>query len=89
MVLHNLKTHFRKAALAFAVLCSMLSIVRTIEAQAVDENAGKITERIIQVHTKDDVADAGVLVTPPTRVAKPIAVIWINERSQELNSRLG
>ena len=86
MVLHNLKTHFRKAALAFAVLCSMLSIVRTIEAQAVDENAGKITERIIQVHTKDDVADAGVLVTPPTSVAKPIAVIWIHGATENFYS---
>ena len=86
MVLHNLKTQFRKATLAFAVLCSALSIVRTIEAQAVDENAGKITERIIQVHTKDDVADAGVLVTPPTRVAKPIAVIWIHGATENFYS---
>jgi pimeloyl-ACP methyl ester carboxylesterase len=86
MVLHNLRTQFQKAALAFAVLCSTLSIVRTIEAQAVDGNAGKITERIIQVHTKDDVADAGVLLTPPTSVAKPIAVIWIHGATENFYS---
>ena len=86
MVLHNVKTRFQNATLAFAVLCSTLSIVRTIEAQAVDENAGKITERIIQVHTKDDVANAGVLVTPATSVAKPIAVIWIHGATENFYS---
>jgi pimeloyl-ACP methyl ester carboxylesterase len=86
MVLHNLKTRLQKAALAFGVLCVTLSIVPIIEAQAADESAGKITERIIQVHTKDDVADAGVLLTPPTSVAKPIAVIWIHGAAENFYS---
>jgi len=86
MVLDNLKTEVQKAALAFAVLCSALAIVRTIEAQAVDENAGKVTERIIQVHSKDDVADAGVLLTPPASAAKPMALIWIHGATENFYS---
>jgi pimeloyl-ACP methyl ester carboxylesterase len=84
MVLHNVKNRFQKAALAFAVLCSTSSIVRTIEAQ--DENPGKIIERIIQVHTKDDVADAGMLLTPPMSGAKPIIVIWIHGAAENFYS---
>jgi dienelactone hydrolase len=50
---------------------------QSIAAQANDNKAGEITERIVQVQSKDDVADFGALFTPPKKVAKPIAVIWI------------
>jgi hypothetical protein len=50
-------------------------------ARARDQKAGEIKERIVQVQSKDDVADAGALFTPPKIIAKPIAVIWIHGAS--------
>jgi dienelactone hydrolase len=77
MVLHNGKTLFQEAVLAFTVLCSS-SLVRSIEAQAKGQNVREIRERIVQVQTKDGVNDAGALFTPPKNIARPIAVIWIH-----------
>ena len=76
-MLPDLKTWPQKAIPAVAVLCSTLPISRSIAAQTDDQRV-EISERIIQVQTKDDVSDSGVLFTPPTSVAKPIAVIWIH-----------
>lgn len=81
MVLQNVNTMFPRAVLALAALCSAASFVRSIEAQAVCGNTGGITERIVQVHTKDDVTDSGAVFTPPKNVAKPFAVIWIHGAS--------
>jgi hypothetical protein len=80
MVLHNLKTPIQMAARATAVamLCAALSIGQSVAAQANDRKGGEIKERIVQVQSKDDVADAGALFTPPKDIAKPIAVIWIH-----------
>jgi pimeloyl-ACP methyl ester carboxylesterase len=55
-----------------------LSFGQSIAAQANDQRAGEITERIVQAQAKDDVADAGALFTPPKNIAKRIAVIWIH-----------
>lgn len=65
-------------AAAVAMLYVALPIGRSFADQADDQKAGEITERIVQVQTKDDVADAGALFTPPKNVTKPIAVIWIH-----------
>jgi pimeloyl-ACP methyl ester carboxylesterase len=80
MMLHNVKAPVQMAARATAVamLCAALSIGQSIAAQARDQKAGEIKERIVQVQSKDDVADAGALFTPPKDIAKPIAVIWIH-----------
>jgi pimeloyl-ACP methyl ester carboxylesterase len=77
MVLNNMMTRLQ-ACLAFAALCPTLSIVRSIEAQTARKDAGDITERIVQVQTKDDVTDSGAVFTPPKNVRKPLAVIWIH-----------
>jgi hypothetical protein len=58
MVLNKMMTRLQ-ACLAFAALCPTLSIVRSIEAQTARKDAGDITERIVQVQTKDDVTDSG------------------------------
>jgi len=81
MALHNTRTRFQKAALTFAVLCSTSSIVRSIEAQTARQEAGEITERIVQVQTNDDVTDLGAVFAPPKNVHKPFAVIWIHGAS--------
>ena len=65
-------------ATAAALFFSALSIGQSIAAQANDQTAGDIQERIVQVQSKDDVADAGALFTPPKNIAKPMAVIWIH-----------
>ena len=55
-----------------------LTMGQSIAAQTNDQKTVGITERIVQVQTKDDIADAGALYTPPKSVAKPFAVIWIH-----------
>jgi dienelactone hydrolase len=65
-------------ATAVAMLCAALSTGQSIAAQANDQKAGEIKERIVEVQSKDDVADAGALFTPPKDIAKPMAVIWIH-----------
>jgi predicted alpha/beta-fold hydrolase len=78
MVLRNLKAPIQTAVRATAMLCAALSIGQTIAAQANHQKAGEIEERIVQVQSKDDVADAGALFTPPKNIVKPTAVIWIH-----------
>jgi hypothetical protein len=80
MILRDVKAPIQTAARAAAVamLCAALSIGQSIAAQANDQKAGEIKERIVQVQSKDDVADAGALFTPPEKISKPIAVIWIH-----------
>jgi dienelactone hydrolase len=79
MRLQNLKI-LRQITLitALALLCATLPLGRNIEAQTEGQKAGEIEEHIIQVQSKDDVADAGALFTPPKNIAKPIAIIWIH-----------
>ena len=76
----HVEARIQMAALAtvVAMLCASLSIGQSFAAQASDQKAGEIPERIVQVQSKDDVADAGALFTPLKNVAKPIAVIWIH-----------
>jgi dienelactone hydrolase len=80
MIPGHVKARLQMAVLAtvFAMLCASLPIERSLAAQTGDQKAGEIAERIVQVQTKDDVADAGALFTPPKNDAKPIAVIWIH-----------
>jgi pimeloyl-ACP methyl ester carboxylesterase len=80
MILRDVKAPIQMAARAAAVamVCAALSIGQSIAAQAIDQKAGETKERIVQVQSKDDVADAGTLFTPPKNIAKPIAVIWIH-----------
>jgi hypothetical protein len=80
MILRDVKAPIQMAARAAAVamLCAALSIGQSIAAQANDQKAGEIKERIVQVQSKDDVADAGALFTPSEKISKPIAVIWIH-----------
>jgi hypothetical protein len=51
-------------ATAATMLCAAWSIGLSIAAQ-------EIKERIVQVQSKDDVADAEALFTPPEDIAKP------------------
>jgi pimeloyl-ACP methyl ester carboxylesterase len=76
----NVKARKQRAARAtvVAVLSAALPIGRSLAAQADGQKAGKSAERIVQVQSKDDIVDSGVLFTPPKDVAKPIAVIWIH-----------
>ena len=80
MILRDVKAPIQMAARAAAVamLCAALSIGQSIAAQANDQKAGEIKEHIVQVQSKDDVAAAGALFTPPEKISKPIAVIWIH-----------
>jgi pimeloyl-ACP methyl ester carboxylesterase len=66
------------SAVAAVMLCAALPYGRSFAAHADHQNAGEITERIVQVQSKDDVADAGALFSPPNNVARPVAVIWIH-----------
>jgi pimeloyl-ACP methyl ester carboxylesterase len=61
-----------------SILCAICLIGQSISAQAVVQKAGNIPERIVQVQSKDDVADAGAVFTPPKNIAKSIAIIWIH-----------
>ena len=80
MIHRDVKAPIQMAARAAAVamVCAALSIGQSIAAQANDQKSGETKERIVQVQSKDDVADAGTLFTPPKNIAKPIAVIWIH-----------
>lgn len=82
MVLHSLKARHQAAAFATAIamFCVTLAIPRSIAAQAEVSSKG-ITERIVQVQTKDDITDSGAVFTPSKNIAKPIAVIWIHGAS--------
>jgi hypothetical protein len=79
MALHYLKTRHQAAALATAIamLHATLATPRSCAAQAEVPSAG-ITERIVQVQTKDDITDSGAVFAPPKNIAKPFAVIWIH-----------
>ncbi len=74
----NIRPRLQKAILAFAALCLTSSTIGSIEAQAAGQEVGEITERIVQVQTKDNVTDSGAVLTPPKNIAKPFAVIWIH-----------
>lgn len=65
-------------AAAVAMLCAALWTGQRITAQTNGQKAEEITERIVQVQTKDDIADSGALFNPPKNIAKPTAVIWIH-----------
>ena len=73
----NLITRRQVAAIAgvFTVLSAALPMGR---AQSSNHRTGEFTERLVQVHSKDDIVDTGALFAPPKDVAKPIAVIWIH-----------
>ena len=83
MILDHMKARIQRAALAAAVtlLCAALPIGRSFAAQADDHKAAGITERIVQVQTKDDITDSGAVFTPPKNIAKPFVVIWIHGAS--------
>jgi len=80
MILDQVKVRIQTAALCGSVvlLCAAFPIGRSFAAQTADRKDGEITERIVQVQTKDGVPDAGALFSPPKSVAKPLAVIWIH-----------
>src|SRR5580704_16269338 len=40
--------------------------------------AAKLPEQIVFAHTNDDIIDAGVMFTPASDHAKPVAIIWIH-----------
>jgi dienelactone hydrolase len=81
VIRHSIRTRLQKVVLAIAAICSTSSTVQSIEAQAAGQQVGEITERIVQVQTKDDVTDSGAVFTPPKNVGKPLAVIWIHGAS--------
>jgi dienelactone hydrolase len=80
MMVDHVKARIQMATLAAAVaiFCAAFPIERRCTAQADDHKAGEISERIVQVQTKDDIADSGALFTAPKNMVKPIAVIWIH-----------
>src|ERR1700679_852869 len=80
MIHHCMKPSIQMAARAAAVamLCAALWAGQSITAQTNDQKAGDITERIVQVQTKDDIADSAALFSPPKNIVKPTAVIWIH-----------
>lgn len=80
MTLPDLKARVRMAALTAvaAMLCAALWMGQNTAAQAGGENFRGITERLVQVQTQDNVADAGALFAPPKNIAKSVAVIWIH-----------
>jgi pimeloyl-ACP methyl ester carboxylesterase len=53
-------------------------MMRSLLAEADNQEAGKFTEQIVQVQSKDDIVDSGALFAQPKGLAKPIAVIWIH-----------
>ena len=80
MTPHDAKARHQIAALATAVamLSAALPFRQSLAAQADDKKAGKFTERIVQVQSKDDIVNVGALFAPPKDVAKPIAIIWVH-----------
>jgi dienelactone hydrolase len=80
MIHHCVKGSIQVAARATAVamLCAVLWMGQSITAQTNDQKAGEITERTVQVQTKDDIVDSGALFSPPKNAVKPTAVIWIH-----------
>lgn len=79
MLLDHVRDRIQKAALAAAaLLCAALPIGRSFAAQVNNYTAGKITEQIVHVQTKDGITDSGAVFTPPKNIAKPYAVIWIH-----------
>ena len=80
MILDQVKVRIQRAVLSGTVvmLCAALPIGRSFAAQTDAQKSVDITERIVQVQTKDGVPDTGALFSPPKKVAKPFAVIWIH-----------
>jgi dienelactone hydrolase len=76
----NVKARRQIAAIAtvIAVIGAALPMGRSLAAEADNQKVGKFAEQIVQVQSKDDIADSGALFAPPKDVAKPIAVIWIH-----------
>ena len=52
--------------------------VQNLAAQSDKRGSADVTEELVHVQTKDDIADSGALFAPPKKIAKPIAVIWIH-----------
>ena len=80
MTPQNLKALCQVAAIAvlFALISTALPIGRSFAEETENQEAGKFTEQLVQVQSKDDIVDAGALFSPPRDAAKPIAVIWIH-----------
>lgn len=51
---------------------------QNLAAQFDKRGPAEITEQLVHVDTKDEIADSGALFAPPRDAAKPIAVIWIH-----------
>ena len=52
--------------------------VQNLAAQSDKRGSADVTEELVHVQTKDDIAYSGALFAPPKKIAKPIAVIWIH-----------
>lgn len=80
MTSENLKGQRRFAVMAIviAAIGAALPMGKGFAGPADSQKAPAFSEQIVQVQTKDDIVDSGVLFAPPKDVAKPIAVIWIH-----------
>jgi len=62
-----------------AIVAALLVFhVQNLAAQSDKRRPAEVTEELVHVQTKDDIADSGALFAPPKDVTKPIAVIWIH-----------
>ena len=80
MTSENLKAgrRFAVMAIVIAAIGAALPMGKSFAGPADNQKAAGFAEQIVQVQTKDDIVDSGVLFTPPKGLAKPFAVIWIH-----------
>ncbi len=80
MTQENLKDRCRFAVIAIiiAAIGAALPMGESFAGPADNQKAAGFAEQVVQVQTKDDIVDSGVLFTPPKGLAKPFAVIWIH-----------
>jgi len=80
MTSENLRARRRMAVIVIviAAIGAALPMGKSLATPADNQKAGAFAEQIVQVQTKDDIVDSGVVFAPPKDVTKPVAVIWIH-----------
>ncbi|MFZ0821222.1 MAG: alpha/beta fold hydrolase [Candidatus Acidiferrales bacterium] len=61
-----------------AVLVSVIFLIWYKASTPPEVIAAKLPEQVVFAHTSDDIIDAGVMFTPASDHAKPVAIIWIH-----------
>ncbi len=78
MILQQRKTRHQIERFVTVIAAVLIACpVQNLAAQSDKRGRAEVTEQLVHVQTKDDIADSGAVFAPPKDLAKPIAIIWI------------